>query len=387
MSASSSVTLSREHFVQLINDCDIVLVIVGPDWARIMQERAHEPDDRVRVEGEIALGSGKPIILVTVTGASLPRPGELPKSIRRLCWHNAFRVLPSIFFRKDCQKLADGISEELSVWNKSSAANASSRPSPDILPQPFAWIDIPGGEVTLEAGGYVPEGGKTFTMEPFAIAKYPVTNAQFRVFWEASGYDNDAWWTDEGWALRKKAGWTEPRYWQDEKWNQPDHPVVGVSWFEAVAFCLWLNAQIYGVSRQLNIMLPTEQQWQRAAQGDDGRAYPWGSKWDPNRCNSNVGRIRVDRTTPVTQLEGINKGDSLFGVVDMVGNVWEWCCTNYETGAQGFSIPANERTLRGGSWDMGKATFFRCGYRNGANPDLRNYLIGFRVSGTQYCDC
>ena len=68
------------------------------------------------------------------------------------------------------------------------------------------------------------------------------------------------------------ASWSEPRFWNDSQWNGAQHPVVGVSWYEAVAFCLWLS-DVTGE----RIMLPTEDQWQYAAQGDDGRTYPWGN--------------------------------------------------------------------------------------------------------------
>src|SRR5262245_46676929 len=72
----------------------------------------------------------------------------------------------------------------------------------DVLPQPFAWIDIPVGKVELSAGGYVPKGGQVFDVPAFTIAKYPTTNAQFAKFIEAGGYTQDKWWTPEGWQVR-----------------------------------------------------------------------------------------------------------------------------------------------------------------------------------------
>ncbi|MDX2074823.1 MAG: SUMF1/EgtB/PvdO family nonheme iron enzyme, partial [bacterium] len=204
----------------------------------------------------------------------------------------------------------------------------------DILPQPFDLITIPKGNVTLItedtwADNYVPKGkaGTTFTVPEFQIAKYPATNAQFRLFIEAGGYKTDKWWTQAGIAQRNSDKWTQPRYWDDDKWNGADQPVVGVSWYEAVAFCLWLSE-----TTGEKIMLPTEQGWQRAAQGDKGLIYPWGNDWNGNLCNNNVDGKGIGKTTPVRHYEG--KGDSPFGVVDMAGNVWEWCSTAYKTGVE-----------------------------------------------------
>lgn len=206
------------------------------------------------------------------------------------------------------------------------------------LPAPFAWIDIPG--------------------KSYRIAKYPTTNAQFAPFVEAGGYDQRQWWTDAGWDVKLKGwtwdwnlnapaatneAWTAPRFWNDPAWNGVDYPVVGVSWYEAVAYCRWLSHQT-GES----IMLPTEEQWQYAAQGDDGRLYPWGNEWDCKRCNNSVKPCQSSGTTPVRQYEGQN--DSPFGVVDMSGNVWEWCLTDFQNKTNDLDSPAESRVIRGGGW-------------------------------------
>jgi hypothetical protein len=145
-------------------------------------------------------------------------------------------------------------------------------PVTDILPAPFAWVNIPAGTVKL----ITERGSQTFSVPAFAIARYPVTNAQYTRFVDARGYETQRWWTDAGWQARKEESWTEPRFWRDTKWNGMEYPVVGVSWFEAVAFCRWLRE----VTDDETVVLPTEQQWQRAAQGDDERIYPWGNDWD-----------------------------------------------------------------------------------------------------------
>ncbi|CAG1004120.1 partial Serine/threonine-protein kinase Pkn1, partial [Anaerolineae bacterium] len=238
--------------------------------------------------------------------------------------------------------------------------------SVDLLPAPFGWIEIP--------------------KKGYSIAKYPLTNAQFAPFIEAGGYTQDRWWTKAGLEARQKGiawdgsdwkptgkAWTEPRYWQDAKWNGAEHPVVGVSWFEAVAFCLWLS-EVTGEK----IMLPTEDQWQYAAQGTDGRDYPWGKKWDASRCNNNVDSKSIGITSPVRQYEG--KGDSPFGVVDMSGNVWEWCLTDYNNKTNELNSDTNRRVLRGGSWGNDVSENFRCDCRSWYVPVLWNYGWGFRLA-------
>jgi formylglycine-generating enzyme required for sulfatase activity len=237
--------------------------------------------------------------------------------------------------------------------------------SQSLMSAPFDWIEIP--------------------KKGYSIAKYPVTNAQFEKFIEAGGYKQQNWWTKEGWQKRaegwhydggwKASGtpWTQPRYWTDNKWNGAEQPVVGVSWFEAVAFCLWLSE-----TSGEKIMLPTEDQWQYAAQGDDGRDYPWGKQWDASRCNNNVDKKGIGKTTPVTQYEG--KGDSPFGVVDMAGNVWEWCLTDNNNKTNDINSDAMDRVLRGGSWDGDDTGGFRCDYRNGDDPDDGDSDGGFRLS-------
>ncbi|MBN1965580.1 MAG: SUMF1/EgtB/PvdO family nonheme iron enzyme [Anaerolineae bacterium] len=239
---------------------------------------------------------------------------------------------------------------------------------PDLLPPPFAWIEIPAGRVEIE------DGHGAFDVPAFMIAKYLLTNAQFAKFIEAGGYREKKWWTAAGWQQREQAGWTKPCFWNDEKWNGADYPVVGVSWYEAVAFCRWLS-EMSGEP----VMLPTEQQWQRAAQGDDGRTYPWGNEWDGSRCNNSVKPYDSNQTTPVRQYEG--KGDSLFGVVDMAGNVWEWCLTDYEKGTNDVNRNAKyrDRVLRGGSW-YNHPDNFRVSYRICREPYFRDSSLGFRCT-------
>ncbi len=156
--------------------------------------------------------------------------------------------------------------------------------------------------------------------------------------------------------------------WDKQKRTFPtgkaEHPVVYVSWVDAVAFCKWAGLQ-----------LPTEEQWEKAARGTDGRKYPWGDS-DPTDklCNfdSNVGG-----TTAVGDYAP--QGDSPYGCVDMSGNVWEWCLNKYKT-PEIIEIDKSGdwRVLRGGSWNY-LQRYARAAYRADDLPDYTSNNFGFRV--------
>jgi len=245
------------------------------------------------------------------------------------------------------------------------------RSSQNSMPKPFEWVEIPTGKVTLGGndranGGYMLKA-TDFNVLAFAIAKYPLTNAQFGKFVDTGGYDQKKWWTEEGWDIREKNKWTEPLYWRNTQWNKSTSPVVGISWHEAIAFCKWLS----GTSEE-KITLPTEQQWQRAAQGDDTQwVYPYGVHFDKRNCN-----VGTQGTTPVTKYEA--KGKSIFNIVDMSGNVWEWCLTKYDSGSNELT-GIETRVLRGGSWKYDSPITHRADYRKGTAPTFRSNDAGFRI--------
>jgi formylglycine-generating enzyme required for sulfatase activity len=247
----------------------------------------------------------------------------------------------------------------------------------DIFPSPFVWIDIPASA----------------NLPAYSIAKYPVTNAQFALFIEAGGYHERKWWTNAGWENCEKGfawtkdqkdwepsghPWTEPLYWKEDAWNGEAHPVVGISWFEAVAFCLWFSDYTHS-----NIMLPTETQWRFAAQGYDGRVYPWGNQWELRRCNSSTSTYRSTGTTPVQRYQGSDGnpcGESPFGVVDMAGNVYEWCLTNDEKRTNDVDGFAFRRVTYGGSWASRGDGTCRTDYPSSLLPNYRWNQTGFRIS-------
>jgi formylglycine-generating enzyme required for sulfatase activity len=174
--------------------------------------------------------------------------------------------------------------------------------------------------------------------------------------------------------VKERESWSQPRYWDDDTCNDPSQPVVGISWYEALAYCRWLSAQSGKQYR-----LPTEAEWEKAARGTDGRRYPWGNTWDPTLCNNS--EIGPSKTTPVGEYP---KGESPYGVEELVGQIWEWCNSKYAAYPYSFDERENEesddvRVLRGGSWYNSKpAGVCRCGYRLRGLPGGRNLNWGFR---------
>jgi formylglycine-generating enzyme required for sulfatase activity len=205
------------------------------------------------------------------------------------------------------------------------------------------------------------------------ISRFPVTNAEYWAFIAGGGYQTRAYWTETGWGW--KGGRAQPRYWADATYNDLRQPVVGVSWYEAVAYCRWLSARTGRECR-----LPGEAEWEKAARGADGRIYPWGDGMpDESRCNfgDNVGK-----PTPVGKYSP--QGDSPYGCADLAGNVWEWCATKWEGSYANYKRDDDpkgtaRRVLRGGSFGY-NARLVRCAYRYWSlKPGYRFGSVGFRV--------
>ena len=223
--------------------------------------------------------------------------------------------------------------------------------TPRLLP---AMVEVPAGPFLMgssdhdKAAKHYEKPQHTLILPRYWIGKTPVTNAQFRPFVAGDGYTNQAYWTPVGWQWREAEKIVKPYYWDEARLNGADYPVVGVSWFEALAYCRWLTKQT-GIA----FHLPSEAEWEKAARGPDGRIYPWGNTWEAGRCNSE--EANSECTTPVGQY---STGASPYGALDMAGNVWEWCVTKWrkpypyqlEDEWQAAYVEADEnRILRGGS--------------------------------------
>ncbi len=218
---------------------------------------------------------------------------------------------------------------------------------------------------------------KRIYLDDFMIGIYPVTSQEFKRFVDDNGYHRQEHWTKEGWQWRMEEKITAPGLWYDRKWNGPNFPVVGVSWYEAAAYTGWLS-KVTGKPYRL----PTEAEWEKAARGIDGKIYPWGNEFDNNCCNSRESGL--GRTSPV----GIfPNGKSDYGCHDLAGNVWEWCADWYDERYYSNCPVKNppgpaagsRRVCRGGSWffDAGGCA---CAVRGRDLPVLRGSRLGFRLA-------
>lgn len=221
----------------------------------------------------------------------------------------------------------------------------------------------------------------------FWIMQTEVTNAQFAAFVDAGGYSQDQWWTEAGWAWRTESAITEPGYWDNTNWNQPDYPVVGISWYEAMAYAAWL-ADKTGFA----VRLPTEAEWEKGARGAESLIFPWGNTWDGtllNYCDENCTYDWKDvanndgytTTAPVGSYPG---GASPYGALDVAGNVWEWTSSQFadypydSTDGREDLTGSAGRVLRGGSW--GSLPFnVRAAVRVRDVPDFRFSNVGVRL--------
>jgi hypothetical protein len=211
--------------------------------------------------------------------------------------------------------------------------------------------------VRIEAGEYAYQDGRQTIEHAFLLSRYPVTNSQYHEFMKGKGYNERRFWSDEGWAWKEQESITEPYYWRHPVWNVPNQPVVGVSWYEAEAFCRWAGGQ-----------LPSEQQWEAAARGAEGHAYPWGNTWNDSNCNNDQAGLRMTSAVGLFPRARTPEG----GLEDMAGNVWEWCVGAFAWG-EAF------RVRRGGCWVF-SAGDCRSVTRYWGRSDLRINVLGFRVS-------
>jgi formylglycine-generating enzyme required for sulfatase activity len=286
---------------------------------------------------------------------------------------------------------------------------------------------------------------------PFRIGRFPVTNGEWARFQRSGGYEDERWWdtpasrrwrsgegTADGartvhryWRERFRAdpalldsAWQggqlsaegyeqwrrrtemseeefaahlhetcpggrlrEPKCWRDPRFSNPAQPVVGVSWFEARAYCAWLAAQS-GIA----FRLPTEVEWEAAARGPQGRPFAPGDAFDALR--GNTAQTLLKRTSPVGVFPA---GDTPEGVCDLAGNVEEWTASLFGPGVEseeapfGYPYAAGDgredpqapadvrRVLRGGAWHVDRA-LARAAARLSSHPAVRENECGFRLA-------
>jgi len=308
---------------------------------------------------------------------------------------------------------------------------------PDIL-----WVEIPAGPFLMGS----PEGDEqawdderpqhTLDLPAFLIARYPITNAQYRPFVQAGGYEEPRFWTAQGWAWRagelepdfspldvmededfkkRYIEWVtgrtvqerrQPYWWGHPRWGADNRPLVGVCWYEALAYCSWLTEQLRSgdgalpvwrdgsvaattfAPGSLTARLPGEPEWEKAARGPEGNRWPWGDEWTTGRANTE--EAGIEQTSAVGVFPA---GASPYGVLDVAGNVWEWARSRWGGASiyqPDYTYPydpedgreelggSDWRVVRGGSW-LYDEWLARCAFRLRLSPDFFSYFVGFRV--------
>ncbi len=217
-----------------------------------------------------------------------------------------------------------------------------------------SMVFIPAGEFIMgnDLGKVDERPAHPVKLKSYYLDRHDVTNSQYREFVKSEGYRVTS-------------------YPYTQEFGSDEQPVVGVSWFDAEAYCKWAGKR-----------LPTEAEWEKAARGGQGYLYPWGANWVSMRCNSRELNLGV-----TTKVGSFRDGISAYGVSDMAGNVWQWCQDYYDSAYYTHSpkeSPAGSpggkfKVLRGGSWNE-ESFFLRTTNRRGENPNVRLNNIGFRCA-------
>jgi formylglycine-generating enzyme required for sulfatase activity len=286
-------------------------------------------------------------------------------STRRLGWE-AFQAFKKAFPAYDPNKLA--LNYAVAATAPASPAGiavlAPPRPSrPEITLPMLEWCSIQAGKIQIsEFDAQGQRTKKAVDIGPFQISRYPVTIEQYQLFIDdPGGYANPTWWRHSAQSQKWHEDNPQPKM---SKFKGNERPREMVSWYEAMAFCGWLSNCL-----EMTITLPTAGQWQRAFQGDDNRAFPWGNSFKKEYCNTAESDLKM--TTPVNHYPN---GCSPYGVWDMAGNVWEWCLDRRTDVVSGKT----KTIVRGGSF-ISPYQRSHIAFQYDLGPEGYHASIGFRM--------
>lgn len=248
---------------------------------------------------------------------------------------------------------------------------------------------VPDGDVILKASRFDNAEGeeessltdRQVQVESMFLDRYPVTNKQYYQFVKSGGYEQISLWDPTVWPaildFVDSTGAPGPRYWKDGKYaaGEGEHPVVGVSWYEASAYARWVGKR-----------LPSDPEWVKAGswpvQVPGGRPlqrkHPWGDTMDRNQAN--LWGSGPGKTVPVQQF---NNGGTVGGVYQLIGNVWEWTTSNFgawDAALRRVEAPTQMKSLRGGAYDTYFDSQANCQFQSGDSPMARKHNIGFRCA-------
>jgi formylglycine-generating enzyme required for sulfatase activity len=237
-------------------------------------------------------------------------------------------------------------------------------PTPTPIPIPTEekrerslMVTIPAGEFTMgnDQGREEERPAHTVFVDAFEMDLFEVTNEDFAKFVDETGYVTEA----------EKAA--DGATWRTRGEGKERHPVVEVSWSDAVAYCQWLGKR-----------LPTEAEWEKAARGTEGLIYPWGNEWVPSKANTKDSGLRG-----TTVVGSFAESISPYGLFDMAGNVWEWTSDWYEaypgSDFQSEYFGQKYKVIRGGGW-FAESDRVRTTYRSCTSVEATNDNLGFRCA-------
>jgi formylglycine-generating enzyme required for sulfatase activity len=208
---------------------------------------------------------------------------------------------------------------------------------PKVTADPNPMVLIPAGKFIMGFDARMPDEGPQHKvyLDSYFIDYYEVTNAQYKKFIDAT---------------KRRS----PSHFRNRTYpaGKADHPVTEVTWYDADAYCTWAGKR-----------LPTDQEWEKAARGTDGRMFPWGNEFDTDKANTPQRWEKLHQSGDTMPVGSFPNGVSPYGVYDMSGNVWEWTSSWYKA-YPGNTHPSENygeqyKTLKGGSWF--DCSFYKCG--------------------------